>query len=44
MQTIFQDELLQLLIVYLDDIIVFSEHIGEHLKRLELVFRKLRRT
>ena len=42
MQTIFRDELLQVLIVYLDDIIVFSEDIGEHLKRLELVFRKLR--
>ena len=42
MQTIFRDELLQILIVYLDDIIVFSENIGEHLSHLELVFRKLR--
>ena len=41
MQTIFRDELLEILIVYLDDIIVFSQDISTHLKRLEMVFRKL---
>ena len=42
MQTIFRDELLQVLIVYLDDIIVFSKNIEDHHQRLELVFQKLR--
>ena len=41
MQTIFRDELLEILIVYLDDVIVFSQDIRTHLKRLEMVFRKL---
>ena len=42
MQTIFRDELLEVLIVYLDDIIVFSQDIKTHLQRLEMVFRRLR--
>ena len=42
MQIVFRDDLLQTLIVYLDDIVVFSRDIGEHLTRLETVFRKLR--
>ena len=42
MQTLFRDDMLQILIVYLDDIIVFSQDIREHLKRLELVLQKLR--
>ena len=42
MQTIFRDEMLEILIVYLDDIIVFSQDIQTHLQRLEMVFRKLR--
>ena len=42
MQTIFRDELLEMLIVYLDDIIVFSQDISTHLQRLEMVFQKLR--
>ena len=42
MQTIFRDELLEILIVYLDDIIIFSHDISTHLQRLEMVFRKLR--
>lgn len=42
MQTIFRDELLETLIVYLDDIIVFSQDISTHLQRLEMVFQKLR--
>ena len=42
MQHIFREDLLQTLIVYLDDIIVFSQDVKEHLRRLELVFQKLR--
>ena len=42
MQTIFHEDLLQTLLVYLDDIIVHSSSIAEHLKRLERVFQKLR--
>ena len=42
MQSIFRDEFLEVLIVYLDDIIVFSQDIKTHLQRLEMVFRKLR--
>ena len=42
MQTIFREDLLQILLVYLDDIIVYSTSIAVHLKRLEQVFRKLR--
>ena len=38
MQTIFREELLQILLVYLDDIIVYSDTIADHLKRLERVF------
>ena len=41
MQTTFQDELLEILIVYLDDIIVVSQDIRTHLKRLEMEFQKL---
>ena len=42
MQHIFREDLLQTLIVYLDDIIVFSQDVKEHLRRLELVFQTLR--
>ena len=42
MQTIFREELLQILLVYLDDIIVYSCSIADHLRRLERVFQKLR--
>ena len=42
MQTIFCEELLQVLLVYLDDIIVYSSSIVDHLRRLERVFQKLR--
>ena len=41
MQTIFCDELLEILVGYLDDIIVFSQDISTHLQRLEMVFQKL---
>ena len=43
MQNIFREDLLQTLLVYLDDIIVFGGSMEEHLKRLENVFLKLRR-
>ena len=42
MQTLFREELLQILLVYLDNIIVYSDNIADHLKRLERVFQKLR--
>ncbi|KAK3726383.1 hypothetical protein QZH41_005098 [Actinostola sp. cb2023] len=42
MQNIFRDDLLQILLVYLDDIIVYSSNVAEHLGRLEHVFQKLR--
>ena len=42
MQTIFREDLLQILLVYLDDIIVYSSSIADHLKRLERVFQKLK--
>ena len=42
MQTIFREDLLQILLVYLDDIIVYSSSIADHLKRLKRVFQKLR--
>jgi transposase InsO family protein len=42
MQGIFRDDLLQILICYLDDIIVYSNDIEEHLERLETVFLKLK--
>ena len=41
MQTFFRDEVLQILIVYLDDIIVFSQDIPDHLRRLEIILKKL---
>lgn len=42
MQTIFCEELLQIFLVYLDDIIVYSATSTVHLKRLERVFQKVR--
>ena len=42
MQTIFREDLLQILLVYLDDIIVYSDRIADHLRRLERVFLKLK--
>ena len=42
MQTVFRDEVLPILIVYLDDIIVFSQDIPQHLRWLEIVLKKLR--
>lgn len=42
MQGVFQDDILHTMMVYLDDIIVFSSTIEEQLERLEKVFTKLR--
>ena len=41
MQTIFRDELLEILIVYLDHITAFGQDIGTHPQRLEMLFWKL---
>ena len=41
MQDIFRDDIFNVLLVYLDDILVYSRTMEEHIKRLELVFRKL---
>ena len=38
MQNIFRDEMFVILLVYLDDILVFSRTLQEHLTRLETVF------
>ena len=41
MQTAFRNELFTILLCYLDDIIIFAEHISEHIRRLDVVFTKL---
>lgn len=41
MDDLFREELFKFLIVYLDDIIVFSDTFDEHLEHLEIVFKKL---
>ena len=40
-QTAFRNELFTILLCYLDDIIIFAEHISEHIRRLDVVFTKL---
>ena len=42
MQRCFGDEALNSLLIYLDDIIVYSSTFEEHLQRLEMVFSRLR--
>ena len=42
LQTMFHEELLQILLLYLDHIIVYSCSIADHLRQLEGVFQKLR--
>ena len=41
MGRVFRDEILEILLVYLDDVIVYSGSIKDHLLRLEIVFKKL---
>ena len=42
MTNIFREDALKILLVYLDDIIVYSRGVADHLQRLERVFQKLR--
>lgn len=44
MQATMSDLIFQMLLVYLDDILVFSETFDEHLQRLETVLRRLAET
>lgn len=44
MQTTMSDLVLQIVLVYLDDLLVFSSSFQEHLVRLETVFKRLRET
>ena len=41
MQVIFQEQLHEKVLVYLDDVIIFSKTMDEHLERLDLVFEQL---
>ena len=41
MQVIFQEQLHEKVLVYLDDIFIFSKTMDEHLERLDLVFEQL---
>ena len=41
MERIFGDQSFQSLLLYLDDIIIFSSSFEEHLKRLELVLTRV---
>ena len=43
MNLTFQDLLYKCVIMYLDDILVFSKNIDEHLQHLRLVFEWLRK-
>ena len=41
MQTAFREELFNILLCYLDDLLVFSPTISEHIRRLDIVFTRL---
>jgi hypothetical protein len=42
MQAVVVDLMFQILLVYLDDILVYSSSFEDHLKRLDIVFTRLR--
>ena len=42
MDEVFQDYLDKFMIVYLDDIVVYSKNVDEHLHHLQLIFNRLR--
>ena len=42
MQYVMHDHLFQIMLVYLDDLLVYAESFEEHLSRLQLVFNRLR--
>lgn len=42
MEAYFSEENFEILLLYLDDIIVFSNTVDEHLRRLDIVFTKLK--
>ena len=42
MSHIFRDDILKILIVYLDDIVIYSENVEEHIRSLDTVFTKLK--
>lgn len=44
MQVVMNDLVFQILVVHLDDILVFSESFEQHLCRLEIVLRRLAET
>lgn len=44
MQTTMGDLIFQIMLVYLDDILVYSATFPEHLQRLEIVFKRLKET
>lgn len=42
MEACFSEENFEILLIYLDDILVFSKSIEEHFNRLDIVFSKLK--
>uniref|UniRef100_A0A3P9I2U1 Gypsy retrotransposon integrase-like protein 1 n=1 Tax=Oryzias latipes TaxID=8090 RepID=A0A3P9I2U1_ORYLA len=44
MQATMNDLIFQIVLVYLDDLLVFSQTFKEHLERLEIVFKRLKNT
>ena len=42
MQACLNEQIFQILLVYLDDILIFSKTFEEHLERLEMVLKRLR--